>query len=197
MKTKEQILEWLDKQTWANEFHKAVFTLRTDLNLNYNNKFISSAFKWKLTEQGVEVWRQRDTEFRKWYNANDKPMSWEEYCEQNPIKEGAYYIDEICCISEAATSVTECRDVDADANVMSKALCEAFLAYMKLIQLRNVWVKNCDADDCLIKIEAKNNGIFKDSYLQFMNGLSFPTHEMAKEFISTFFDLLEIAKPLL
>ena len=197
MKTKEQILDWLNNQPWANEFHKAVFTLRTDLNLNYNDRFIFGAFRWEKTEQGRDVWSIRNKDFRQWYDSNDKPTSWAEYCRQNPIKEGECYIDDVCCILDATTSLGKQRNVDMDANIMSKDLCEAFLAYMKLIQLRNAWVKNCDADDYLIKIEAKNNGIFKDSYLQFMNGLSFPTHEMAKEFISTFFDLLEIAKPLL
>lgn len=32
MKTKEQISEWLDKQTWANEFHKDENKLNNNLN---------------------------------------------------------------------------------------------------------------------------------------------------------------------
>lgn len=51
MKTKEQILKWLDAQPWANEFHKAVFTLRTDLNLNYDDRFIFPDFS--LGENGA------------------------------------------------------------------------------------------------------------------------------------------------
>lgn len=198
MKTKEQILDWLDKQSWAREFYRAVFTLRTDLNLDYNNRFISSAFRWKLTEQGEEVWGQRDTEFRDWYNANDKPMSWAEYCAQNPINAGDCYIDETCSIDFAITSSSKVdRNADTDVNVMTKDLCEAFLDYMKLIQLRNAWVKSCDAADGFYKIVAKNNIIMAESRDHFMRGLSFPTMSMANEFIKTFKDLLEIAKPLL
>lgn len=196
MKTKEQILEWLDKQPWANEFHRAVFMLRADLNLDYNNRFISSAFKWKLTEQGVEVWEQRDTEFRKWYNSNDKPTSWAEYCKQNPIKEGECYIDDVCCILDATTVLGKRRNVDMDANIMSKDLCEAFLAYMKLIQLRNAWVKGCE--DCRnYKILVIDGEISVSALPLCSEGLSFPTDKMAHEFMDTFKDLLEIAKPLL
>lgn len=197
MRTKEQILKWLDRQPWANEFHRAVFMLRSDLNLSYNESFISKAFRWDETEQGEDAWIMRDTEFRQWYNSNDKPTSWAEYCKQNPIKEGECYIDDVCCILDATTVLGKRRNVDIDANIMSKDLCEAFLAYMKLIQLRNAWVKDCDAEDCSIKIVAKDNAIFKDSYMQFMHGLSFPTHKMADDFMDTFEDLLEVAKPLL
>lgn len=199
MKTKEQILKWLDAQPWANEFHKAVFMLRTDLNLSYGESFISSAFFWDKTKQGEDVWGTRDTEFRDWYNSNDKPMSWKEYCAQNPIKGMSdYYIDEYCSIQSVGTSSLDGnRDIDCDANVMSEALCEAFLAYMKLIQLRNAWVEGCDAEDCFYKIEAKADVILNGLRTSFMSGLSFPTASMANEFMNTFEDLLEVAKPLL
>ena len=75
MKTKEQILDWLDEQSWASEFYKTVFTLRVNSSLSYNESFISTAFEWNKTEQGQDIWRKRDKEFRKWYNSNDKPMS--------------------------------------------------------------------------------------------------------------------------
>lgn len=78
---------------------------------------------------------------------------------------------------------------------MSKDLCEAFLAYMKLIQLRNAWVRRKlnvykirteDDKICVLSIYPRNGA-----------GLSFPTYEIADEFIKTFNDLLEVAKPLL
>lgn len=198
MKTKEQILEWLNNQPWAIEFYKTVFTLRPNAKLIYNCRFIASAFSWIDSPEGLAVWAKRDKEFRKWYKSpNGKPMSWEEYCEQNPIKVEECYIDEFCDLSFASSLKVVPRDVKADANVMSKDLCEAFVAYMKLIQLRNAWVKGCDAADGFYKIVAKNNIIMDESRDYFMRGLSFPTMSMADEFIKTFKDLLEIAKPLL
>ena len=192
MKTKEQILDWLDEQSWASEFYKTVFTLRVNSNLSYNESFISTAFEWDKTEQGQDIWRKRDKEFRKWYNSNDKPMSWKEYCEQNPIKAGDSYIDEISDIN----SITNSRDrnEDDDVNTMPEYLCEAFLAYMKLIQLRNAWVKDSDENLCRI-VWSPSKGFW--CFYGGWNGLSFPTTAMADEFINTFKDLLEIAKPLI
>nr|DAH69495.1 MAG TPA: hypothetical protein [Caudoviricetes sp.] len=194
MKTKEQILKWLDKQPWNGEFYKEVVLGNSNYGLEYNRAFISTAFDWKSTKSGGAVWSERDNEFRDWYNSNGKPMSWKEYCDQNPISIGEFYIDDDCSIQYVMTPpLVEYRS----ANMMPKKLCKAFIAYMKLIHLRNAWVKDYDASDCTVKIVAKDNDIFKDSYMQFMNGLSFPTHEMTSEFMHTFNDLLEVAKPLL
>lgn len=176
MKTKEQILKWLDKQPWKGEFYEAVFTLRTDLNLDYDEAFISGAFGWGKTEQGRDVWSKRDSAYREWYFSNEKPRSWEEYCKQNPMKEDDCYI---------GSNGERCT-------TMSKDLCKAFLAYMKLIQLRNAWVKGSDANYYkIIQSDDNFDCVWGES------GLSFPTSEMANEFLLTFKDLLEIAKPLL
>ena len=196
MKTKEQILNWLDEQPWASEFYKTVFTLRVNSSLSYNESFISNAFDWAKTKSGISVWMKRDMEFRKWYNSNDKPLSWEEYCRQNPIKAGDGYIDEISDINSIEGSRD--RDEDDDVNVMSEYLCEAFLAYMKLIQLRNAWVKYCengDEDEYLKIVYTDEKGFYGVRLGK--TGLSFPTLDMAKEFINIFKDLLEIAKPLI
>lgn len=195
MKTKEQILKWLDEQPWKGEFYEAVFTLRTDLNFDYDEAFIFGAFGWGKTEQGRDVWSTRNSAYRKWYFSNERPMSWEVYCEQNPITDGACYIDD----SSIVTPISDWRhkDADNDVNVMSKDLCEAFLAYMKLIQLRNAWVKDCDKRACCFKIKSQKDEITDGACPYFENGLSFPTLTMADEFISTFKDLLEVAKPLL
>lgn len=192
MKTKEQILDWLDKQPWANEFYKTAFLRR--VNLYNDDRFISCAFIWESAEEGKDVWEKRDEEFRKWYD-DDKPKSWEEYCKQNPIKDDDYYISESCTIKKCEAGVT--RIPQFDANAMSRDLCKAFLAYMELIQLRNAWVKGWEASYCSYKIEAKDGVILTSSRDYFMYGLSFPTPEMANEFIKTFKDLLEVAEPLL
>lgn len=194
MKTKEQILEWLDKQPWKGEFYESYF-LSQENTISYDWDFLFSAFNWSYAKPNETVWEKRNADFIKWYENSDKPMSWEEYCRQNPIKAGDSYIDEISGINYTAGPRN--RDEDDDVNVMPEYLCEAFLAYMKLIQLRNAWVKDYDVSDCTVKIVAKDDAIFKDSSMQFLNGLSFPTHEMAEEFINTFKDLLELAKPLL
>lgn len=194
MKTKEQILDWLDKQSWKGEFYEASF-FNHEVPITYSVNFICVPFDWAKTKSGTSVWAERDTEFRKWYNSNDKPMSWKEYCEQNPIKEGD------CCInrySKCVELVPDERHANTAANVMSKDLCEAFIAYMKLIQLRNAWVKDCENGDKdgYLKIVYTAESGFYYVYLG-KTGLSFPKSSMAEEFINTFKDLLEVAKPLI
>lgn len=195
MKTKEQILEWLDKQPWKGEFYEEVFLGRMG-EISYNGNFVLDAFGWLGTKSGSHVWAERDTEFRKWYNSNDKPMSWEEYCRQNPIKEGE------CCINRYSKCLElepDERHANTNANVMSKDLCEAFLAYMKLIQLRNAWVKDYENGGNnmeYLKIVYTEERGFYTVYLG-KTGLSFPKSSMAEEFIKTFKDLLEVAKPLI
>nr|DAI53181.1 MAG TPA: hypothetical protein [Caudoviricetes sp.] len=195
MKTKEQILKWLNEQPWKGEFYEASFFDHVN-SITYDENFICGAFDWAKTKSGTSVWVKRDTEFRKWYNANDKPMSWEEYCRQNPIKDGDCYIDEMCAISAIADSRD--RDEDSDVNTMPEHLCNAFLAYMKLIQLRNAWVKGCESfrENEARKITYTEARGFL-SVLSIKTGLSFPTSTMTEEFINTFKDLLEVAKPLL
>ena len=195
MKTKEQILEWLDKQPWKGEFYEEVFLNGSKYQIFYNEDFIIGAFCWESTKSSKTVWRLRNEEYLQWYNEYSRPTTWEEYCEQNPIKEGD------CCINRYSKCVEldpDERHANADANVMSKDLCEAFIAYMKLIQLRNAWVKddeNGDEDEYLKIVYTEGRG-FYTVYLG-KTGLSFPTSAMAEEFINTFKDLLEIAKPLI
>ena len=195
MKTKEQILEWLDKQPWKGEFYENVFLNGSKYQIFYNEDFIIGAFCWSSTKYGKTVWGLRNKEYLKWYNEAGRPTTWEEYCEQNPIKEGEYRIDRFSQCSELDPDV---RFANSDANVMSKDLCEAFIAYMKLIQLRNAWVKDCedgDDDEYLKIVYTTERGFYVVRLGK--TGLSFPTSAMAEDFINTFKDLLEAAKPLI
>lgn len=190
MKTKKQILEWLDKQSWKNEFYENC--VKYGAYPTYDGDFIITAFDYESTAQGNDVWSKRSVEYANWYNSDDRPMSWEEYCEQNPIKEKEYFINGRC---EFKKMLTRKREPQKDANVLSKELCEAFMAYMKLVQLRNAWVKDAA---CVCKIlSGTNKELTISTDYKNSSGLSFPTYDMADEFITTFEDLLETAKPLL
>lgn len=191
MKTKEQILKWLNEQPWKNEFYEEAFFDRK-LPIIYDEYFICGAFDWSATKSGAGTWKQRDIVFRQWYTSNDKPMSWEEYCEQNPIKDGIHhYIDIFPLLGRGRW------DASTDVHMMSKDLCDAFTAYMKLIQLRNAWVKDWDKTVCCFRISTEKDSIVRKACMFCTRGLSFPTTAMADEFIETFKDLLEDAKPLI
>ena len=194
MKTKEQILDWLDKQPWKNEFYENSFKQRLK-HTSYDGNFIITAFDYELTAQGNEVWSRRSVEYANWYNSNDRPMSWEEYCEHNDITEKDWCITGSCLVTPCASM--RIRNSIYDVSAMSKELCEAFLTYMKLIQLRNAWVKDCDYMNMCHKVVIGNDKPYVLNYNHSTTGLSFPYAMLADEFINTFKDLLETAKPLL
>ena len=195
MKTKEQILDWLNKQPWKGEFYEEVFLYGSKYQIFYNEDFLIGAFNWGGTKSGKIVWGLRHKNYLQWYNKAGRPTTWEEYCRQNPIVGREYYIDKY---SDILAVVPKERDKTADINVMSEKLCKAFRAYMKLIQLRNAWVKDCengDEDEYLKIVYTAERDFY---YVRLgKTGLSFPTSAMAEEFIKTFKDLLEVAKPLI
>lgn len=194
MKTEKQIIEWLNEQPWRYAFYEAVFFLG-NYQMYYDEDFLRDAFDWDKTSQGRNVWEGRDEEYQKWYNSNSKPMSWEEYCRQNPAKEDDWFISGACGLLKCNGKRE--RGTTADINIMSKELCEAFLAYMKLIQLRNAWVNTYDDANVYYRIMSVNDQITILSFDYYIKGLSFPTRRIADEFAETFRELLNIAKPLL
>lgn len=194
MKTKEQIFAWLDKQPWKDEFYKAIFLYGNPKRV-YNVNFLISAFNWGETIQGETIWSKRNKEYQKWYNSTGKPMYWEEYCEQHHVQETDWFIADNCQIIPLIRK--RVRNPYTDINVMPKDHCAAFVAYMKLFQLRNAWVKDCDDANMNYRIIASNCKIDILYCCVPKMGLSFPKQEMADEFAETFKDLLETAKPLL
>ena len=80
----------------------------------------------------------------------------------------------------------------------SKELAEAFLAMMQLMSLRQAWIGDWTpgwnkSNWCLAAMKS----IYAASFPTSAHPLSFPTEEMAYDFMYTFKDLLEIAKPLI
>lgn len=177
MKTKEQILKWLDKQPWKNEFYENHFKHERG-QIFYNDRLISSAFTWNATERGNSYWAEIDKKYQDWYDSSDRPMSWEEYCRRF-VKIDTY--TDFSALKDALVL----RNVD-----------DAFEAYKKLIILRNTWIDDHDDMDMCYKIVALENrvDIIKTAYGT--NGLSFADKKTVREFIETFKDLLETAKPL-
>lgn len=195
MKTEKQIIEWLNEQPWRYAFYEAVFFLG-NYQMYYDEDFLRDAFDWDKTSQGRNVWEGRDEEYQKWYNSNSKPMSWEEYCKRSPLTGEEWLISVNCEVLKYNLKAE--RNVRTDINAMSQELCEAFLAYMKLIQLRNAWVK----DEYLDDLSSTYKILYQDDMFDVFKGhtatgLSFQNKEEAKEFMETFGNLLKTAKPLL
>ena len=136
--------------------------------------------------------KQEKIVFKKKENA--KPRSWEEYLELNTGFDGAG-IDWNC--GGVQTTGLHHRG----KAIVPTHLAQPFIAMMQLMSLRQAWIgdwtpdwKNPDIKKwCIIfECELKVSYFYSNS-----RALSFPTIEMAKDFMDCFKDLLEIAKPLI
>ena len=138
--------------------------------------------------------------FKEYEKQNDLPKTWEEFCKKHPIQEGEYFISNQSNI-EALHDDDEGRDNELDRNVCtSKQEAEAFIALMQLRQLRKCYVGDWEPDlgkKGYYGIVYTYNGIKIENYYWNYRSLSFPTEELANQFLTNFRDLIEIAKPLL
>lgn len=69
MKTKEQIIKWLEDQQLKNEFYENCVKHKTK-DVIYNEDFILTAFSWGATRQGCKYWAQINKEYFNWYYGN-------------------------------------------------------------------------------------------------------------------------------
>ena len=131
---------------------------------------------------------------------NPLPRSWKEFCENYPIKPEEIFIDGY---SKFIVNNVGDRNPVHDKNICpSRKSAEAHLAMIQLEQLRNCWRQGWEPDlnddqqakYCVICYheEFKINILYSTSRF-----LSFPTHEMAKEFLECFRDLIEKAGDLI
>lgn len=137
---------------------------------------------------------------------NGPPRTWREFCDRYPLRAEEAYISEYCDIeSILKDTVGLSRQSKCWKNCCtSKEEAEAFLALMQLRQLRKAWIGNWEqraGKDCaIIKGTTNNRDIevsFSSSGYMCMYAITFPTKEMAEDFLSCFKDLCETAKILL
>ena len=125
----------------------------------------------------------------------DKVRSWEEYCNKMKGKDSCY-VDLFGNLrsSRFSSGVTVGEFED-------KEDAKAFAAFDKLIKLRKDWVGSWKPDwtdgNPKIIIVINRDSVKYGGSCYVNSPLSFPTEEMCDEFIVTFKDLLEQAKPLL
>lgn len=133
------------------------------------------------------------------HDLHSVPRSWEEHAKT--ITDG-YYINVEAEI-RAVHYCPETEPADKARNIISSVgLAEAFRAMMQLMLLRQAWVKNWSPqwDDeetnkyCIV-FEKDKYDIYTNRCIS--RPLSFPSMEMARDFITTFQDLLDLAKDLL
>ena len=128
------------------------------------------------------------------------PDSWEEFVEQNEIKNTESYITDLSDICNVDKD--RVRFPSEDRNILpNKETAEAFLALMQLIQLRdcyrNGWEPNWDDDFCKYTIVNMKGKIDMKEPISHSSILSFPNPELRNTFFSNFKDLIETAKELI
>lgn len=128
-----------------------------------------------------------------------KSRSWEEYCAKHPFTG-----KEICITWDTHKTCMKKgfrRSLDCVEYASSEEEAKAFIALMKLRQLREEWIgdwrpnwTNGSEKCCIYYYEEQiKTGVFCNAVCS----MSFPTLKMANEFLDCFKDLLEEAKPLL
>lgn len=128
------------------------------------------------------------------------PKTWEEFCDNYPIKEGEFFVDSECEIGEFLEK--QPRDSVGDANALpNKEYAEAMIALCKLIQLRDCYNNGWQPD--WKTFEAKYCICIEQNIVQFKMGyeisclLAFKTQKIRDEFYINFRDIIEKAKILL
>jgi len=154
--------------------------------------------------EGYEIDKEKSTFEKIVFEKKDtKPRSWEEYCKQQVTsdKEGYYISDVDCMITKASWNL--CSKYNNWRTVLpTKELAEAFLAMMQLMSVRQTWIGDWQPDWkddvskkwCIVFLEDK---LKVDFFVYNALPLSFPSKEMATDFMNCFKDLLNIAKPLI
>ena len=139
--------------------------------------------------QGYEIDRQKST-FEKivFKKIPENPKTWEDYCEM--IKGNTLYYTN--CDNRLALSGV----FGAHNWFATKKRDDQFIALVKLLQLRDYWVKRSKFKDA-IGIFTWSDGLIATNNCDINDcALTFPTKEMADKFITCFSDLIKQAYPL-
>lgn len=136
--------------------------------------------------------------FKEYEKQNKLPKTWEEFCERNKMGDKRFYLYDGVIIGTGISKNTV-RDT---VLIESAEEAQAFRALMQLRQLRKAYVKDWEPN-WMSEIQPKYCIDLKADYFDIEcwyhvnSPLSFPTEELAEQFLDNFKDLLEIAKPLL
>lgn len=140
--------------------------------------------------------------FKEYEKQNSLPKTWEEYCLNYPMTSEPFFIDADSSIRSYFCKLNCHLDSKYDKNIMiSKEEGEAFLALMQLRLIRKAYVKDWEPD--WKEDSSKYTLIYRYNTFHINNtsysasALSFPTYDLAEQFLHNFRNLIKIAKPLL
>lgn len=126
------------------------------------------------------------------------PKTWEEFCSQNSVKNGECYID---VQSNVLKSGWKNRDIYEDKNMFpSQKAAEQHLALIQLHQLRDCYRQGWIPieDQISFGITRRIDGCLNiDRFMYSSRFLLFPNKEIAEEFLTNFWDIIEQAGDLI
>ena len=127
------------------------------------------------------------------------PKTWEEFCENNPVKSGEYFIQNQDIMK---VTIGGSRDVTIKGVLPNRETAEAFLALMQLIQLRDCYRQGWkpdwkDTDTPKYAIVSSFGKVAPELFLNMSSVLSFQSKEIRDEFLKNFRELIEKAKELI
>ena len=129
------------------------------------------------------------------------PKTWEEFCEQNEVKNGEYYISSQSDVTEVFAYNYLHRRETLDRNILpNKKAAEQHLALMQLHQLRDCyrqgWTPTLDNVSFGI-IRRVGGDLEVDRFMFSSRFLSFQYGKIAKDFLKNFRNLIEQAGDLI
>ena len=129
------------------------------------------------------------------------PETWEEFCEQNEVKNGECYISSQSEVTGVFAYNYLHRRETLDRNILpNKQAAEQHLALMQLHQLRDCyrqgWIPTLNKTSFGI-IRRVDGDLEVEKFVFSSRFLSFQYAEMAKEFLNNFRDLIEQAGDLI
>lgn len=129
------------------------------------------------------------------------PKTWEEFCEQNKIKDSECYIGNASCVVEVLEGNCFHRRKIHDRNILpNKKAAEQHLALMQLHQLRDCyrqgWIPTLNKTSFGI-IRRVEGDLEVEKFVFSSRFLSFQSEKIAKDFLDNFRDLIEQAEDLI
>ena len=125
----------------------------------------------------------------------------------NRVKSEVEFVKKYCGIcgysyNITANMITRSETPIYTADQLTPHEAKALAAFSKLLKLRRDWIGDWEPDwttytACKFVIGCVNDGIVVNTRNTTARSLSFPTEQMAREFLKTFRDLIEEAKTLI
>ena len=129
------------------------------------------------------------------------PKTWGEFCEQNEVKDGEYYIGSLSDLVDVMAENYSHRRKNCDRNLLpNKKAAEQHLALMQLHQLRDCyrqgWIPTLNKTSFGI-IRRIEGDLEVEKFIFSSRFLSFQYEKIAKDFLNNFRDLIEQAGDLI